>query len=445
MRIDYDTICKMAEELGCRRTDLVALAPKNDPFYVGVHSRRVAAEWFADLWTRLEFKSGSHSRRIHYVLFSRERGILKPTKELYLNTHDDWGFLLGAGLGARYLRLIPEGSLADHRNDPPLIYAYERIHNLPSCDVAGKYGFALARDIDRELRIPWINVNELRVPQPYLVEVWVEKSTQNDILVPLARRLGFNLQTGAGETSEILARDAISRAIEDRRPMRILYISDFDPGGRSMPVALARKIEFWIRELGLDLDITLDPILLTPEQCAHYRLPRTPLKETERRAAKFEERFGEGATELDALEALHPGEIARIVEREVGRYLDPGLSSRVSAANSKLNSIVKAAEARVLESFDISSLEDRFSALVDNFEKDAKILEEETDEACSEIAAELADEMPSLDGIEIPKPRPANPPTSPLFDSRRSYLDQIDHYRFWQGRSDRKNCAEGAA
>jgi hypothetical protein len=433
MRIDYETIGKMAEELGCRRTDLVALAPKNDPFYAGVRSRLVAAEWFADLWTKLEFKSGSHPRRIHYVLFSR--GFLKPTKELYLNTDDDWGFLLGACLSARYHQLIPEGSLADHRNDPPLIYAQEPIRNLPSCNVIGMYGFTLVGDIDREVPIPWIKVDEIRVPQPYLVEVWVEKSTQNDILVPLARRLGFNLQTGAGETSEILARDAISRAIEDRRPMRILYISDFDTGGRSMPVALARKIEFWIRELGLDLDITLDPILLTPEQCAHYRLPRTPLKQTERRAAKFEQRFGEGATELDALEALHPGEIAGIVEREVGRYLDPALRSRVSAANSEIRSIVNAAEEQVMEKFDISNLQDRFSAVVDDFENDAKILEREANQACSEIAAQLADEMPSLDEIEIPKPRPANPPTSPLFDSKRSYLDQIDQYRIWQGRS----------
>ena len=88
-----------------------------------------------------------------------------------------------------------------------------------------------------------------------------------------------------------------------------------------------------------------------------------------------------------------------------------------------------------MEKFDISSLQDRFGAVVDNFEKDAKILENEANQACSEIAAQLADEMPSLDEVEIPKTRPANPPTSPLFDSKRSYLDQIDHYRIWQGRS----------
>ncbi|MGO6827132.1 hypothetical protein ACCS34_36665, partial [Rhizobium ruizarguesonis] len=79
---------------------------------------------------------------------------------------------------------------------------------------------------------PCLLGGDLTVAQPYLLEVWVEKSTQNDILVPLARRLEFNLVSGTGETSEILARQAVERAISDGRPMRILYVSDFDPGGR---------------------------------------------------------------------------------------------------------------------------------------------------------------------------------------------------------------------
>src|SRR5215469_5183408 len=52
-------------------------------------------------------------------------------------------------------------------------------------------------------------------------------------------------------------------------------------------------------------------------------LPRTPIKETDRRAGRIEQRFGEGATELDALEAVHPGEFARIVTQEIERYWNP--------------------------------------------------------------------------------------------------------------------------
>jgi hypothetical protein len=70
MRIDYDVIGQLADEIGCRRADLIVLSPQNDPFYAGVAARREAAEWFARLWGELEFKPGSHLRRIHYVLVS---------------------------------------------------------------------------------------------------------------------------------------------------------------------------------------------------------------------------------------------------------------------------------------------------------------------------------------------------------------------------------------
>ena len=118
--------------------------------------------------------------------------------------------------------------------------------------------------------------------------------------------------------------------------MRILYISDFDPGGMSMPLAAARKIEFTLRKEMPDLDIQLRPIALTHEQCRQYRLPRTPMKEGESRAAKFEARFGEGATELDALEALHPGELARIIEREIRRYYDDTLDDQIAEVEGEV-------------------------------------------------------------------------------------------------------------
>jgi hypothetical protein len=93
-----------------------------------------------------------------------------------------------------------------------------------------------------------------------------------------------------GEGSETACRAAIRRAIDAKKPLRILYISDFDPGGRSMPLAVARKIEFWINTKEIDLDAAVEPLALLPEQVEHYRLPKVPIKETERRSANFEKR-----------------------------------------------------------------------------------------------------------------------------------------------------------
>jgi hypothetical protein len=128
--------------------------------------------------------------------------------------------------------------------------------------------------------------------------------------VPLKEQYNVTLVTMDGEASLTLCEDFVSRGVADGRTVRVLYISDFDPAGVSMPVAAARKIQFLIEQQDLSLDIHLRPVVLTYDQCVRYRLPRTPLKETERRAARFEERFGGGGTELDALEALRPAAAA---------------------------------------------------------------------------------------------------------------------------------------
>jgi hypothetical protein len=158
---------------------------------------------------------------------------------------------------------------------------------------------------------------------PYLVEVWCEKTTMNDVLVPLCRKRRVNFVAGAGEMSETQTRLLMERAIAANKPVRIFYVSDFDPAGRSMPVAVSRRIEFYLAKNDHEVDMRLIPLVLSAQQCQEYNLPRTLIKETERRAARFEAQFGEGATELDALEALHPGTLEKLTDRAISRYLNP--------------------------------------------------------------------------------------------------------------------------
>lgn len=77
-RFDYSTIKAMAKERGERIGDLLALAPQNDPFYVGQESQLKAAEWFASLWVRFNCGPGTHLRRVHYRLVSQEEPVIKP-------------------------------------------------------------------------------------------------------------------------------------------------------------------------------------------------------------------------------------------------------------------------------------------------------------------------------------------------------------------------------
>ena len=99
-----------------------------------------------------------------------------------------------------------------------------------------------------------------------------------------------------------------------------------------MPISAAVKIDFFAKKSGVDLDIRLEPVALTEGQCIQYQLPRTPIKETENRAASFEARYGAGATELDALEALHPGVLRQILVEHIERYRDDDLDDKVEGA-----------------------------------------------------------------------------------------------------------------
>ncbi len=48
--MDYEQIKQLAKGTGQRVTDLIVLAPQNDPFYTGTANDWALAEWFASLW-----------------------------------------------------------------------------------------------------------------------------------------------------------------------------------------------------------------------------------------------------------------------------------------------------------------------------------------------------------------------------------------------------------
>lgn len=432
MPIDYDALKSLARQISRPVRDLVALAPANDPFYAGCPHRERDARWFRDLWDRFGFEHGVHLRRIHYRLISssEDARVLKPDSAPYENTDNDWKLLGRAGLAARYLDFVPAAAFVDRRNDEPQIFAPEPTTLDPTIDVDNDFAYIGCGEFPD---LPSLSINHLEAEQDYVVECWIEKSTQNDWLVPLCRARQVNLVVGIGELSETACRNLVNRAVETGKPARILYLSDFDPGGRSMPAAVARKIEYPLRRYDLDTDITLQPIILTERQCADYRLPRTPIKDSERRKDKFEERFGVGATELDALEALHPGEMKRIVDGEISRYLDPTLDGRVQEVRWAFQDRLRRIGEQILGSRaeEIEDLRSEHEEIVDQLNEWG----DRADQLWDEIARELAAEAPDLSDFEKPEPEPAQEPDGfLLFDSKRDYLTQLDHYHHWQRR-----------
>ncbi len=335
--MNYTTLKKLATELKVSPKEVLALAPGNDPFYIGSKGQIEKAEWFGELYEKMGSPENMHIRRAHYwIVTGPGMGLTKPNGDTYLNTDNDWGFLTMAAKYARYAGTIPIENIIDKRNPEPDVTTYFWEDEDPGDVQTRMDQDAMIDSIARSF-----NCYNPHIPQPYLIEIWCEKSTMNDVLEPLCQRYKMNLVNGLGELSITAVHLLLDRIEEANKPARIFYISDFDPAGEGMPISVSRKIEYLSQQRGLEQDIKLIPLMLTAEQCKQYDLPRTPIKDKERRAADFEARHGGGATELDALEALHPGELTNVVTAAVEEYFDIDVWNLVIQYNNEIKDQVR--------------------------------------------------------------------------------------------------------
>jgi hypothetical protein len=432
--MDYTEIKQLSKRTGQRVTDLIALAPANDPFYTGTPNDWAMGEWFAGLWRAFGYRDGVHLRRIHYQVVSQDPPVALPNGEPYENTMDCWDLLNMASKAARYLGLVSAAAFVDRRNADAVVYAKQ---GQASPDVfinayLGAYNFRFPEFPE----LPSYSVSGYAAFQQYHVEIWCEKSTMNDILLPLCERYQANLQIGSGELSITAALALVSRLQQANRPARIFYVSDFDPAGQSMPVAMSRKVEYFVRTLGLDLDIRVFPVVLTLDQVREYDLPRTPIKETERRRVGFEGRYGEGAVELDALEALYPGTLATLLDTYMSSYYDVSLEERVQEALEALHVDLKTVADAVYGAHaeQLNALKEEHRALKDTFDAQLRGYGQRTKELWQAIRADLREHLLDVDGYPVPQPYPALEIGEGLYNSAWDYLEQIVAYKEFQGK-----------
>jgi hypothetical protein len=327
----------MFEETGIKPTirDLLVLAPDNDPYRAGTPTDVINGEWFAEVWGDLR---QGHLRRAHYA--ADARNVPLPGDGVYQNDKDSWVFLNKASRAARYLGLVDVESFVDRRNPTPYVSM------TPGYDFPQEWSYDLTTNrLDRiytslgnsrssplaEVSTEVSGYMYEEDQQPYLVEVWAEKTTANDILVPLCAELDANFVSGAGYQS--ITSIAVSllkqRVARLRKPTRILYISDYDKAGRNMPRQVGRQLQFWLERYAKDVDISgadirLEPIVMTAEQAVDY--PAAP---------------DSGAVELDAMEVYSPGRLRRIVRQAVSQFRDPALRRKVAETQQEAIELVE--------------------------------------------------------------------------------------------------------
>lgn len=394
--------------------ELLAMSSKNDPFYVGSDADWRDANWFMEkVWYPAGYTSGVHLRRAHYrcvSLATRLPIVIKQGKntftDVYLNTEASWKFLCRAAKMARYLGLVDISQIIDRKNPPP-------IDHMDITDIYENNYSVIAYDPDEA----WIKTFHQSAGdlQPWHIELWSEKSTMNDIFEPIAEAHNLILCTFQGESSIPAANDFVERVKKSNKPAIIFYISDHDPAGLSMPRAVARKIEKILDDRALNLHIRLQPVALTPEQVVEYEIPRTPLKEKEVRAGVFEEKFGEGGAELDALEAIHPGLLKELITDKLYEYWSEEAHNRAAKIDEEIERRIQVEIDKIRDEY-----KEQIAAVKPAFRKLRDIEVDVDDLWVDDIALVYDIDIESIEEND-----------DAMFDSRRSYLEQILKYKEW--------------
>lgn len=342
-----------------------------DPFDVSEHptpAQIAWAEWFKNIVTKLQIQGKYHIRRIHYKII----GMPKPDGTPYQNTPADWTGIIRASDYARYIGLVDFDQIEDHKNEgvivqtiyePDKVYTDLRIFSRSF--TIGK--ITDLRDIIADNAfLSNVLKYDVQSRQPYHIEIWVEKSTLNDILIPLAKKVGATLVLASGQFSLTNVKDFFKRIENASKPVRLFYLRDFDPAGETMPTAVARKIEWFVRKHKPDLDVKLLDVALTHNHCIKFNLPREPMKRSDVYKGNFEERYGEGATELDALEALYPGKLEEILLEAVKPYFDEKLVEEIFQFQSEEHERFEVYGERVIEQI-LKANENKLLPLVEQF------------------------------------------------------------------------------
>jgi hypothetical protein len=454
----YEDIQRLSGKTGRPARKLIALSVTSDPFYAGLPYRRAWAAWFAGLWDRFHFPKGYHLRRIHYRIVSDPSPPLMPVNRgktsgsPYLNTEECWRKLQLGARDARHLGLVAADAFADHRNPDPVIHApTEQSSDEPRCEVGelppwSGPSVALAEgalgccDVPQMPSVTIAGYDYKPGDQPYHLELWIEKTTMADVLEPICGDLHVNLVAAAGFQTITASVELLKRLerLPPDKPVRIGYLSDFDPAGIRMAPAVARVVEFYRNQFAPDCDLKLTSLALTKAQVDAFELPRIPVKETDRRGPAFERQHGEGQVELDALEAIHPGELERIVREFFGSYHDPSLEERLTEVRDQ-------AEEEAREEWDEATA-DRRRGLEVTLAKIRRIVgavRPEAERLNGRLQAALAPLLAKVERLrhvlseasvtpelpERPEPETEGQDESTwLYASERAYLEQLGHY-----------------
>jgi hypothetical protein len=172
--------------------------------------------------------------------------------------------------------------------------------------------------------------------QPSRVEVWSEKGTVRGTLAPILDAYGVTFRVMHGYASATAVHQVVEDQAADLRPLRALYVGDWDPSGLHMSeVDLPRRLaEYQARE-GAEAEqaVSLVRIALTEPDIEDSALASFPTdsKQADPRWRWYRQRYGPRCWELDALD---PRVLRDRVAAAIVAAIEPGAWARCARAEA---------------------------------------------------------------------------------------------------------------
>ncbi len=167
------------------------------------------------------------------------------------------------------------------------------------------------------------------------IELWMASPSLARLVLPVCSKRDISLVSVEGRPTAEAVRRLIDRArgarSRGRRPTIVLCLSDLSPSGVVFCRDLASLIKDQISSGGDGPDLRMGRVGLSPRQVLNLGIPTIPGKASSKeekkeygRRVKLAGLDPERISELDAIEARHPGGIAGFVEEIIARSDEEG-------------------------------------------------------------------------------------------------------------------------
>lgn len=178
----------------------------------------------------------------------------------------------------------------------------------------------------------WANVaawadayrRDLLIGQPVAVELWVEAAGMVPQVARVADDYGVPVYSSGGFDSVTVRHETARRIVARHRPTVMLNIGDHDPSGGAIVDSFAGDVAAFCADYSRPGNLTVERLVVTPEQIARYGLPSSPAKVTDKR--------GDWSGGTVQAEALSPVELAAEVRAGLESVLDLEVLAEVRRA-----------------------------------------------------------------------------------------------------------------